>query len=120
MFDITMDKNISFAQFINDWPSEEIIGLWAYLKKHGQRLGGNTGPYALRLLGKDTFILSSDVETYLRAQEIIDGGLQSKKSLTAIQEYFNKLKKESGYNLTQLSRLIAFSCGDNYVQVEEE
>jgi len=120
MFDITMDKNISFAQFINDWPSEDIIGLWTYLKKHGQRLGGNTGPYALRLLGKDTFILSSDVETYLRAQEIIDGGLQSKKSLTAIQEYFNKLKKESGYNLTQLSRLIAFSCGDNYVQVEEE
>jgi len=120
MFDITMDKNISFAQFINNWPSEDIIGLWAYLKKHGQRLGGNTGPYALRLLGKDTFILSSDVETYLRAQEIIDGGLQSKKSLTAIQEYFNKLKKESGYSLTQLSRLIAFSCGDNYVQVEEE
>jgi len=118
MFDITMDKNISFAQFINDWPSEDIIGLWAFLKKHGQRLGGNTGPYALRLLGKDTFILSSDVEDYLRAQEIIDGGLQSKKSLTAIQDYFNKLKQESGYNLTQLSRLIAFSCGDNYVQVD--
>ncbi|HCM48719.1 MAG TPA: 3-methyladenine DNA glycosylase, partial [Colwellia sp.] len=95
MFDITMDKNISFAQFINDWPSEDIIGLWAYLKKHGQRLGGNTGPYALRLLGKDTFILSSDVEAYLRAQQIIDGGLQSKKSLTAIQAHFNKLKTES-------------------------
>ncbi len=119
MFDVTMDKNISFAQFINDWPSEDIIGLWAHLKKHGQRLGGNTGPYALRLLGKDTFILSSDVEAYLRAQQVIDGGLQSKKSLMAIQEYFNKLKKESGYSLTQLSRLIAFSCGNNYVQVEE-
>ena len=118
MFDITLDKNISFAQFINDWPSEDIIGLWAYLKKHGQRLGGNTGPYALRLLGKDTFILSSDVEAYLRAQQIIDGGLQSKKSLTAIQAFFNTLQKQSGYNLTQLSRLIAFASGDNYVQVE--
>jgi 3-methyladenine DNA glycosylase Tag len=110
----------SFAQFIHEWPSEDIIGLWAHLKKHGQRLGGNTGPYALRLLGKDTFILSSDVEAYLRAQQIIDGGLQSKKSLTAIQTHFNTLKKESGYSLTQLSRLIAFSCGDNYVQVAEE
>jgi 3-methyladenine DNA glycosylase Tag len=109
----------SFAQFIHDWPSEDIIGLWAHLKKHGQRLGGNTGPYALRLLGKDTFILSSDVEAYLRAQQIIDGGLQSKKSLTAIQAHFNKLQNESGYSLTQLSRLIAFSCGDNYVQVVE-
>jgi len=107
----------SFAQFIADWPSNDIIGLWAYLKKHGQRLGGNTGPYALRLLGKDTFILSSDVEGYLRAQKIIDGGLQSKKSLTAIQDYFNQLQQESGYTLTQLSRLIAFASGDNYVQV---
>ena len=69
--------------------------------------------------GKDTFILSSDVEAYLRAQNIIDGGLQSKKSLIAIQEYFNALQKETGYNLTQLSRLIAFSSGDNYIQVEE-
>ena len=118
IFDVTLDKKISFSQFIHDWPSEDIIGLWAYLKKHGQRLGGNTGPYALRLLGKDTFILSSDVEAYLRAQQIIDGGLQSKKSLTAIQAYFNKLQNESSYSLTQLSRLIAFASGDNYVQVE--
>jgi len=118
MFDITLDKNISFAQFINDWPSDDIIGLWAFLKKHGQRLGGNTGPYALRLLGKDTFILSSDVEAYLRVQNVIDGGLQSKKSLTAIQNHFNELQQQSGYSLTQLSRLIAFASGDNYVQVE--
>jgi 3-methyladenine DNA glycosylase Tag len=108
----------SFAEFIEDWPCSDIIGLWGHLKKHGQRLGGNTGPYALRLLGKDTFILSSDVEGYLRAQKIIDGGLQSKKSLTAIQAYFNKLQHESGYSLTQLSRLIAFASGDNYVHVQ--
>ena len=119
MFEYTTEHNTSFAQFIADWPSEDIIGLWAYLKKHGQRLGGNTGPYALRLLGKDTFILSSDVESYLRAQKIIDGGLQSKKSLTAIQTYFNHLQQESGYSLTQLSRLIAYASGDNYVQVEQ-
>lgn len=118
MLDVTIEKNISFAQFIEDWPSEDIIGLWTFLKKHGARLGGNTGPYALRLLGKDTFILSSDVEAYLRAQKIIDGGLQSKKSLTAIQAHFNKLQQESGYSLTQLSRLIAFASGDNYVHIE--
>jgi len=118
MFDQQLDNSTSFAQFIANWPSSDIIGLWAFLKKHGQRLGGNTGPYALRLLGKDTFILSSDVEAYLRAQKIIDGGLQSKKSLTAIQAYFNQLQQESGYSLTQLSRLIAFASGDNYVQVD--
>jgi len=60
----------------------------------------------------------SSVEAYLRAQQIIDGGLQSKKSLTAIQAFFNNLQEQSGYNLTQLSRLIAFASGDNYVQIE--
>jgi len=110
----------SFAQFVANWPSNNIIGLWAHLKKKGQRLGGNTGPYALRFLGKDTFLLSSDVEAYLRAQKIIDGGLQSKKSLTAIQAYFNQLQQESGYSLMQLSRLIAFAGGDNHVQLEQQ
>ena len=120
IFEQQAENNTSFAQFISDWPSSDIIGLWAFLKNQGQRLGGNTGPYALRLLGKDTFILSTDVEAYLRAQKIIDGGLQSKKSLTAIQAYFNQQQQESGYSLTQLSRLIAFASGDNYVQVEQK
>jgi 3-methyladenine DNA glycosylase Tag len=111
-------QGTSFAQFIADWPSNNIIGLWAYLKKHGQRLGGNTGAYSLRVLGKDSFIVSSDVEAYFRAHHIIDGGLQSKKSLTAIQNHFNELQQVSGLSLTQLSRLIAFAHGDNYVQVE--
>lgn len=110
----------NFAEFVANWPPNDIIGLWAHLKKQGQRLGGNTGPYALRLLGKDTFLLSSDVEAYLRAQKIIDGGLQSKKSLTAIQAYFNQLQQESGYSLMQLSRLIAYAGGDNHVQLEQQ
>ncbi len=44
---------------------------------------------------------------------------KAKKSLTAIQAYFNQLQQESGYSLTQLSRLIAFASGDNYVHVEQ-
>ena len=111
-------KHGSFAKFIAEWPEDNIIGLWAELKKHGARLGGNTGPYALRAMGKDTFILSRDVESYLRAHKIIDGGLQTKKSLTAIQSFFNKLVEKSGWSLTSLSQLIAYSVGDNYVNVE--
>lgn len=118
IFDVQIEEKQSFAQFIASWPSSNIVGLWLWLKKNGQRLGGNTGPYALRLLGKDTFILSSDVEAYLRAQKIIDGGLHSKRSLEAIQNYFNQLKAETGYSLAQLSRLIAFANGDNYVQLD--
>lgn len=108
----------SFSQFIANWPTDDIIGLWAYLKKHGARLGGNTGPYALRALGKDTFLLSRDVESYLRAHKIIDGGLQTKKSLTAAQAFFNELQQQSGLSLQALSLIIAYSVGDNRVGIQ--
>ncbi|MBA6342938.1 DNA-3-methyladenine glycosylase I [Colwellia sp. MB02u-10] len=109
----------SFATFIAQWPSADIIGLWAYLKKQGQRLGGNTGPYALRALGKDTFILSRDVEAYFRAHDIITGGIQTKSSLNAIQASFNDWQKQCDLSLGQLSRLIAYATGDNHVHLEE-
>ena len=121
MFDeIHSDHNQhnSFAEFIAAWPSNNMIGLWDYLKKNGQRLGGNTGPYALRAIGKDTFLLTRDIEAYFRANKIIDGGLQSKKSLAAIQASFNQWQSECDLSLAQLSRLIAFATGDNSVQIE--
>lgn len=108
----------SFIQFIADWPAENTIGLWAYLKKNGERLGGNTGPYALRALGKDTFLLTRDIEAYFRAHDIISGGLQTKSSLNAIQNSFNQWQKECDLSLSQLSRLVAYATGDNNIQVQ--
>ncbi|MEQ2352267.1 DNA-3-methyladenine glycosylase I [Pseudoalteromonas piscicida] len=102
-----------FSEFVANWPEDNIVGLWLYLKKHGSRLGGNTGPYALRVLGKDTFLLSKDVETVLRAEEIIDGGLQSQKSLQAAQQYFNEMRQYSGLSLQELSQIVSMSVGDN-------
>lgn len=107
----------SFVDFIANYPSERIIDLWAYLKKSGARLGGNTGAYALRALGKNTFVLSSDVESYMRAQNVIDGGLHSKKSLESIQTAFNNYQQESGLSLQEISQIISFSVGDNHVGI---
>jgi len=105
----------TFAEFLYRWPANDIIGLWAYLKKNGQRLGGNTGPYALRALGVDTFLLTRDVEAYFRAHDIISGGIQSKTSLNAIQNSFNQWQSECNLSLNQLSRLVAFATGDNNI-----
>ncbi len=109
------DNGLDFNEFIANWPTDDIVGLWAWLKKHGSRLGGNTGPYTLRALGKDTFLLSRDVESYLRVHKIIDGGLQSKKSLAAIQAFFNEMQKQSGLSLQEISQTISYSVGDNRV-----
>ena len=108
----------TFAEFVANWPSDNIIGLWAYLKKNGARLGGNTGPYALRMLGKETFILTRDVEGYFRAHDLISGGIQTKSSLNTIQASFNTWQAESGLSLSQLSQLVAYATGDNNVQAE--
>ncbi|BAX54054.1 3-methyl-adenine DNA glycosylase I [Photobacterium damselae subsp. piscicida] len=105
----------SFAQMVADWPCEDIIGLWQYLKKKGARLGGNTGPYALRTMGKDTFIISQDIEAYLRNIGVIEGGKSSLKSLKATQKAFNDWQQESGRPMCQVSQIISFSCGDNHV-----
>lgn len=100
---------------VAQWPSERITELWGYLKTHGQRLGGNTGPYTLRQMGVDTFILSSDVEAYLRQCKIIEGGKDTKRSLHAASEAFTQWQQESGRSLTQISQIIAFSTGDNRI-----
>ncbi|NMS02088.1 DNA-3-methyladenine glycosylase I, partial [Vibrio parahaemolyticus] len=98
-----------------DWPQEKITDLWAYLKKRGNRLGGNTGPYTLRQMGVDTFILSSDVEAYLRNCKIIEGGKDTKKSLDATNKAFVQWQQESGRSLSEISQIIAFSTGDNRI-----
>ena len=102
----------SVGAFLAQWPSDDIIGLWSYLKKHGSRLGGNSGQYFLRFSGKDTFILSRDVCTALRAEGIIDK-LQptAKRDLVKVQSTFNELAEESGRTLSELSMILALSVG---------
>ncbi|RPJ64860.1 DNA-3-methyladenine glycosylase I [Alteromonas sediminis] len=108
----------SFASFVISYLGGNIIDLWTYLKKHGVRLGGNTGPYALRALGIDTFLLSRDVEGYFRQHKLIEGGLTSKRNLTIINAQFNQWRLESGLPLQSISQIVSLSCGDNSRQIE--
>ncbi|MBU3006198.1 DNA-3-methyladenine glycosylase I [Paraglaciecola arctica] len=115
MIDAVAREHGSFAEFVAQWPTQDIVGLWAYLKKHGARLGGNTGPYGLRALGKDTFLLTNDVVGYFSKRNIISGSAQSKRSLTAIQQSFNELQQQSGLSLQELSMILSKSVGDNFI-----
>ena len=107
-------EDCSFGEFIANWPEDDVISLWIYLKKHGSRLGGNTGPYALRTLGVDTFLMTVDVENFLRNHNIVDSGTHSLRALKATQLYFNELREESGRSLSELSRLVSLGIGKNY------
>lgn len=108
----------SFGQWLAKWPKDNIIDLWAFLKKHGDRLGGNTGPYALRRMGVDTFIISQDNEAYFRAYKLIEGGISSKKNHKIIQQCFNQWQEQTQLDYTTLSRVLSYSVGDNFVGIE--
>ncbi len=102
----------SFGRFIANWPSDDIVGLWEVLKKRGSRLGGNSGQYFLRFMGKDSFILSQDVIACLANHKIIDNHkATSKRDRQAIQLAFNQWHKETGLSMAELSRIAACSIG---------
>ncbi|MGI9405722.1 MAG: DNA-3-methyladenine glycosylase I [Hyphomicrobiaceae bacterium] len=111
----TAGEHGSFGKFLAAWPGDDVVGLWAHLAKHGSRLGGATGQYVTRFLGKDAFIASGDVVACLR-----DAGLDiaekptSQRDLKKIQEQMNAWAAESGLPLTHVSRICAMSIGRNY------
>lgn len=106
-------KHGSFGQFIADWPTDDIVGLWAYLKKHGSHLGGDGGARFLRMVGKDTFALSDDVVRVLMNEKLVSKKPTSQKDLKATQEFFNDLHRESGLPYSAISMVLAMSVGPN-------
>ena len=105
----------SFGAFLSAWPSSDEVGLLEVLSKHGSRLGGNTGQMLLRFLGYDGFVTSKDVVACLREAGLdVPETPTSKRDLAAIQEQFNAWAKETGLPYSWLSRICAFSAGENY------
>jgi 3-methyladenine DNA glycosylase Tag len=109
------EEHGGFGRFLEQWPAEDQVGLLDLLAKRGARLGGHTGQYFLRFIGKDGFVASGDVAACLR-----DAGLDiaenpsSKRDLRKIQDQFNAWARETGLPYTHLSRICAMSIGENY------
>ncbi|WP_428356879.1 DNA-3-methyladenine glycosylase I [Methyloprofundus sp.] len=104
----------SFAKFIGLWPTSNIVELFKLLKQRGARLGGNTGPRILRLAGIDSFILSSDVLQALRQADIgLYGLASSMRDMQLIQTAFNDWHKQTQLPYTHISKILAFSVGEN-------
>lgn len=101
----------NFGRFLANWPGDDIVGLHKYLKDRGSRLGGNTGFFFLRFVGKDTFVFSTDVVNALIEQGVVDRQPTSQKALKAAQAAFNTWQQESGRPLCQISRVLAASQG---------
>lgn len=99
----------SFGRRIADWPASDFAGLLDWLKKNGARLGGNTGAYALRMMGKESYILSQDVLARLVAEGVVDKAPGSLKAMRQVQAAFDTWKAESGRTFNEISRVLAQS-----------
>lgn len=101
-------ENGSFGNWVADWPTDNVVGLWDALAKHFSQMGGNSGPMFLRMVGKDTFVLSPSVVAGLKHW----AGLappKNRQDRLAAQRMFNFWATETGRPLSQLSLILAMS-----------
>jgi 3-methyladenine DNA glycosylase Tag len=103
----------SFGQFLAQWPTNNIVGLWQFIKKQGAHLGGDGGARFLRMAGKDTFVLSSDVTRALINAGVVTRKPTGLRDLTVVQHFFNDLAQQSQRPLCQVSMVLALSIGPN-------
>ena len=108
ILDVRADHG-SFGAYLADWPTRDIVGLWDDLKQRGDRLGGQTGKFFLRFIGKDTPMFSNDVVKALVAMRIVEKAPTSKKAIAVVQDAFNQWHDESGRDLCEISRVLACS-----------
>lgn len=100
-----------FGKMIADWPAADFAGLLELMKKEGSRLGGTSGQYMLRYMGRDGYILSRDVVARLVAEGVIDKAPTSKKAMAEVQGAFNTWAEQSGQPFATISRVLARSIG---------
>jgi len=102
----------SFGGWLAGWPGEDVVGLWEALGKELRQLGGNSGPSFLRMVGKDTFVLTHSVTAALKRWGAITAPPKNRKDRAAVQAAFNSWAAESGRPVCQLSLILAASVED--------
>jgi 3-methyladenine DNA glycosylase Tag len=106
------EEHGSFAGWLARWPAADIVGLWEALARRFSQMGGNSGPTFLRMVGKDTFILTHSVSAALQRWGAVAGAPKNRKDREAVQACFNAWAGESGHPLCQLSLILAASTED--------
>jgi len=101
----------SFGSWLGTWPGSNIVGLWETLGERFSQMGGASGPMFLRMVGKDTFVLSKSVIAALKHWADMPPP-KNRKDRAAAQACFNAWGAESGLPLSQMSLILALSVDD--------
>ena len=106
------EEHGSFGAWLADWPGTEIVELWEALAKCFSQMGGNSGPTFLRMVGKDTFILTPSVAAGLKHWGVVEAPPKNRADRAAVQSAFKAWAAETGWPLCQLSLILAASIED--------
>ena len=106
------EEHGSFGKWLAAWPTTDIVGLWDALGKQFSQMGGNSGPSFLRMVGKDTFVLTGSVCAGLKHWAGIAGPPKNRGERTAAQQIFNDWAAETGRPLCHLSLVLAMSVDE--------
>jgi len=98
-----------FGVYIAAWPGDDVMGLWRDLGRRFSQMGGNSAAYFLRMVGRDTFLLTGDVITALVEAGVIDKKPTTKDARAAVAGAFNAWAAESGRPLCQISKILALT-----------
>jgi len=106
------EEHESFGQWLAAWLATDIVGLWDALAKQFSQMGGNSGPSFLRMVGKDTFVLTGSVCAGLKHWAGMAGPPKNRGERAAAQQVFNDWAAESGRPLCQISLILAMSVDE--------
>jgi len=95
------------GSYLANWPGDQIVELWFELAKRFNQMGGNSGPYFLRMTGKDTFMLTPHVIKALAEWGVYSGSGKGKGEQRKVQIVLNDWAAESDLPLAHISMILA-------------
>jgi 3-methyladenine DNA glycosylase Tag len=101
------DEHGSMGRYLANWPDGEIVALWDDLAKRFSQMGGNSAAYFLRMVGKDSFILTPYVVSGLNKWGAFTGEPKSKGDRAKVQAALLAWANEAKRPLCQISMILA-------------
>ncbi len=103
------EEHGSFGAWIAQWPVQDTVELWFEIGRRGRQLGGSSAAQFLRMVGRDTFLLTQDVTQVLIAEGVLAKAATSKRDQRAAQQAFNAWREQSGRSLCEISRIVSMN-----------
>jgi 3-methyladenine DNA glycosylase Tag len=101
------DEQGGVGRYLADWPEGKVVALWDDLARRFSQMGGNSAPYFLRMVGKDSFILTPSVVSGLIKWGGFTSEPKSKPGRTKAEAAFLAWAKEAKRPLCQISTILA-------------